>query len=187
MNTSNMTTGITLSLLAALKFAAEKHSKQRRKDVEATPYINHPIAVAELLARVGKVDDPAALQAAILHDTVEDTATTPEEIERHFGHVVRSLVQEVTDDKSLAKAVRKQLQVEHAPHLSALAKQIKLADKICNVGEFSSTQPADWELKRKQEYLDWAERVVSGLRGSNADLEARFDVVLSERRAALSG
>lgn len=182
MNTANSNDA---QLLAALRFAADKHRKQRRKDAEATPYINHPIAVAELLARVGKVEERAALLAAILHDTVEDTATTTEEIERHFGPAVRKLVEEVTDDKILPKAERKRLQVEHGPQLSALAKQVKLADKICNVSEMSPSQPVEWDVNRKREYLDWAERVVSGLRGHNAELEALFDRVLEERRDAL--
>jgi guanosine-3',5'-bis(diphosphate) 3'-pyrophosphohydrolase len=172
-------------LLAAMTFAAEKHRRQRRKDSDATPYINHPIAVAELLARVGQVHDLAALQAAILHDTVEDTDTRPEELETHFGPTVRELVAEVTDDKRLPKAERKRLQIEHAPHLSGLAKQIKLADKICNISEMSPTQPDGWPLSRKREYLDWAEKVVAGLRGSNAPLGELFDAVLKERRQAL--
>lgn len=174
-----------LGLLAALRFAAEKHRAQRRKDSDATPYINHPIAVAELLARVGQVNDPVTLQVAILHDTVEDTDATPDELEKHFGTVVRQVVEEVTDDKSLPKAQRKQLQIEHAPHLSLRAKQVKLADKICNISEVGPLQPVGWPLDRKQEYLDWAEKVVAGLRGCNPPLEALFDKVLTERRAAL--
>lgn len=177
---------LALGLLAALRFAAEKHRTQRRKDAESTPYINHPIAVAELLARVGQVNDLVSLQAAILHDTVEDTDATPDELEKHFGADVRQVVQEVTDDKSLPKAQRKQLQIEHAPHLSSLAKQVKLADKICNVSEVGPLQPAGWPIDRKREYLDWAEKVVAGLRGCNPSLEVLFDAVLKERRAALS-
>ena len=110
------------ALLSVLAFAARKHSGQRRKDPAGTPYINHPIAVAELLARVGRVSDLAALQAAILHDTLEDTETTVQELEAHFGLEVRALVQEMTDDKSLPKEERKRLQVEHAPHLSLRAR-----------------------------------------------------------------
>lgn len=172
-------------LLSALSFAARKHSPQRRKDADATPYINHPIEVAEVLVRVGGVTDLAMIQAAILHDTIEDTETTPQEIEDLFGTVVRSLVQELTDDKSLAKEERKKLQIEHAPHKSAAAKQIKIADKICNVGDITLTAPADWPLQRKRNYLDWAERVVAGCRGCNAALERCFDKVLSERRMTL--
>lgn len=174
------------ALLTAVLFAAEKHRKQRRKDTEETPYINHPIAVAELVARVGGVCDLAMLQAAILHDTIEDTETSPEELETRFGKEVRWLVQEMTDDKSLPKQERKQLQIEHAPHLSSAAKQIKIADKICNLSDISVTQPAEWPLQRKLDYFDWAERVVAGCRGCNAGLDQHFDKVLGERRAALN-
>jgi (p)ppGpp synthase/HD superfamily hydrolase len=109
----------TTLLLAALKFAAHKHSRQRRKDLEATPYINHPIEVAEVLSRIGGITDLTTLQAAILHDTIEDTDTSPQELGNYFGKEVCLLVQEVTDDKSLPKQERKRLQVEHAPNLSA--------------------------------------------------------------------
>jgi guanosine-3',5'-bis(diphosphate) 3'-pyrophosphohydrolase len=171
-------------LLGAVLFAGQKHRLQKRKD-GVTPYINHPIAVAELLARAGGVTDAATLLAAVLHDTIEDTETTAAELEGHFGAEVRSLVQEVTDDKSLPKAERKQLQIEHAPLLTTKAQQIKIADKICNLEDISDTQPVDWTMERKREYLDWAERVVAGCRGCNAKLEAHFDAVLKQRREAL--
>jgi guanosine-3',5'-bis(diphosphate) 3'-pyrophosphohydrolase len=173
------------ALLAALCFAAFKHRRQRRKDSDGTPYIHHPIAVAEVLARVGGVSDLVTLQAAILHDTLEDTETTPQELDEHFGQEVRFLVEELTDDKRLPKQERKRLQIEHAPHLSTAAKRIKVADKICNVGDITPTQPADWPPERKREYLDWAERVVAGCRGSSAQLEQHFDAVLKETRQAL--
>jgi (p)ppGpp synthase/HD superfamily hydrolase len=120
-----------------------------------------------------------------LHDTIEDTETSPQELEDHFGQEVRLLVQEVTDDKSLPKLERKRLQVEHAPNLSKPAKLIKLGDKICNVSEIAPTKPAEWPLQRKLEYLDWAEKVVAGGRGCNLDLEQHFDAVLEKSREAL--
>jgi guanosine-3',5'-bis(diphosphate) 3'-pyrophosphohydrolase len=172
-------------LLVALKFAAHKHSRQRRKDLEATPYINHPIEVAEVLSRIGGVTELPTLQAAILHDTIEDTETTPQEIEDYFGKEVLLLVLEVTDDKSLPKQERKRLQVEHAPNLSTSAKQIKIGDKICNVSEITPAQPAEWTLQRKLEYLDWAEKVVLGCRDSNPDLEQHFEAVLTKSRESL--
>ncbi len=175
----------TAALLTTLRFAAQKHSRQRRKDSDATPYINHPIAVAEVLARVGGVSDLAILQAAILHDTIEDTPTTPQELDEHFGQEVRLLVQEVTDDKSLPKHERKRLQIEYAPNLSAGAKQIKLADKICNLANVTPAEPVDWPLQRRREYLDWAEKVVAGCRGCNPQLEQLFDAVLKEKRQVL--
>jgi guanosine-3',5'-bis(diphosphate) 3'-pyrophosphohydrolase len=126
------------------------------------------------------------LQAAVLHDTIEDTATSPQELETHFGQKVLELVQELTDDKSLPQKERKRLQIEHAPHLSARAKQIKLADKICNISDITATQPPDWPLQRKREYLDWAEKVVAGCRGCNSHLDKLFDEVLKDRRAAFA-
>lgn len=175
------------ALLGAVQFAAVKHQRQRRKDSGQTPYINHPIAVAELLARVGGVADLATLQAALLHDTLEDTETTPGELDSHFGEAVRRLVQEVTDDRSLPKQERKRRQVEHAPHLSAAARQLKLADKACNLGDITAQQPPDWDRQRKLEYLDWAARVVAGCRGCNPRLEEHFDAVLAARKKELAG
>jgi guanosine-3',5'-bis(diphosphate) 3'-pyrophosphohydrolase len=173
------------SLLGAAEFAARKHKGQRRKDVEAIPYINHPIAVAELLARVGEVTDLALLQAALLHDTVEDTDATPEEIEARFGKEVRLLVQEVTDDKALPQAERRRLQVEHASRLSQRARLLKLADKICNLSDLSSVAPVGWSVERKRGYMDWAESVVAGLRGAHPGLEKLFDKTVSEKRRLL--
>ena len=173
------------AILKALHFAATKHRDQRRKDVEASPYINHPIEVAELLAREGGVTDPVLLQAAILHDTIEDTNTTPEELDEVFGADVRGVVEEVTDDKSLPKAERKRLQIEHAPNLSARARQIKMADKISNVRGITLTPPADWSLARRMEYLDWTEKVVAGCRGANAALERAYDEALREARQVI--
>jgi len=173
------------AILKALHFAASKHRDQRRKDVEASPYINHPIEVAELLSRVGGVQDLTTLQVAILHDTIEDTKTAPEELEEAFGSEVRRVVEEVTDDKRLPKLERKRLQIEHAPQLSERAKQIKLADKISNVRSVTQTPPADWTLQRRREYLDWTKQVVPGLRGCNTSLESLYYPLLQGARDAL--
>jgi GTP diphosphokinase / guanosine-3',5'-bis(diphosphate) 3'-diphosphatase len=167
-------------LLQAVLFSARKHRGQRRKDEDASPYINHPIEVAELIANVGGVSDLPALMAAILHDTVEDTRSTFSELEETFGRDVRLLVEEVTDDQRLTKEERKRLQIAHAGQLSQRAKQIKIADKICNVRDVTYTPPPKWPLERRREYLQWAAKVVEGCRGSNADLERRFDEVLQE-------
>jgi len=167
-------------LLKAVRFSAHKHQNQRRKDEDASPYINHPIEVAELLANVGDVSDLPTLLAAILHDTVEDTGTTFSELEEHFGRDVRLLVAEVTDDKSLPKEERKQLQIEHSRGLSIPAKQIKIADKICNVRDVIYAPPPNWSMERRREYLQWAKKVVEGCRGSNANLERCFDEVFQE-------
>ncbi len=173
-------------LLEALHFAAEKHRDQRRKGSDASPYINHPIQAAQVLTTIGQVDDVAVLQAAILHDTVEDTETSFEELEALFGKDVRQLVEEVTDDKALEKSERKRLQVEHTKHISDRAKLIKLADKICNVGDVTHDPPAKWPLERRVDYLDWTEQVVAGCRGVNAALEAHYDELIQLGRKQLS-
>jgi len=173
------------AILKALHFAARKHRDQRRKDVEASPYINHPIEVAEILAREGGVTDSITLQAAILHDTIEDTNTTREELDELFGEEVRRVVEEVTDDKSLPKAERKRLQIEHSRHLSSRAKQIKIGDKISNVLGVTSAPPADWSIERRREYLDWTEKVVAGCRGCNPGLESLYDEALKNGRRVL--
>ncbi len=158
----------------ALRFAAERHAHQRRKGVEATPYINHPIAVAETLWRVGGVRDPALLIAALLHDLVEDTDTGLEELTQRFGAQVSALVAEVSDDKSLPKQQRKQLQIEHASQRSDGAKQLKLADKLCNITDLAEAPPAGWSLQRQRDYLEWTAAVVAGLLGVNPALEQEY-------------
>jgi guanosine-3',5'-bis(diphosphate) 3'-pyrophosphohydrolase len=169
------------TVFEALEFAAHKHRDQRRKDPEASPYINHPIALAHILWGGGGIEDPVVICAALLHDTVEDTETTEAELLQRFGPKVASVVMEVTDDKSLPKARRKELQVEHAPHLSREAKLVKLADKISNVRDVASSPPADWPLERRREYFDWAKRVVDGLRGVDGRLEKLFDEAYAKR------
>jgi guanosine-3',5'-bis(diphosphate) 3'-pyrophosphohydrolase len=172
-------------LLKAIAFAADKHRHQRRKDAEASPYINHPIAVATVLAAEGDVFDEVMLIAAALHDTVEDTQTTFGELEEHFGSEVASLVRELTDDKSLEKGERKLLQIEHAKNSSIRAKQLKIADKICNVRDITVSPPADWPLLRRRDYLTWSEQVVSGCRGVNAKLDQAFDQAISRAKSVL--
>lgn len=162
-------------LLSAIAFAACKHRDQRRKDAAASPYINHPIALANVLANEGGIDDEDVLIAAILHDTVEDTDTSEEELVREFGADIAGIVMEVTDDKSLPKAERKRLQIAHAPTISRQAKLVKLADKICNLRDIATSPPADWSLERKRQYFDWAKAVVDGLRGTHPILEEAFD------------
>ena len=172
-------------LLRAATFAADKHRHQRRKDADASPYINHPLAVACLLAVEANVQDEALLAAALLHDTVEDTATTLVELEETFGPTVRGIVEEVTDDKSLPKKERKALQVDHAPHASVAARQLKIADKICNIRDIADCPPADWSSSRKVEYLSWTEDVVRGCRGANATLDAVYDQAIKKARRKL--
>jgi guanosine-3',5'-bis(diphosphate) 3'-pyrophosphohydrolase len=167
-------------LLRAVSFAAEKHRRQRRKDADASPYINHPIELTTLLHEAG-IGDPVVLCAALLHDTIEDTDTTDDELRRRFGPEIAATVVEVTDDKSLDRAERKRLQVEHAAHISDRAKLVKLADKTCNLRDMATAPPANWPLKRRQEYFDWAKQVVDALRGVHPGLEREFDRAFSAR------
>jgi guanosine-3',5'-bis(diphosphate) 3'-pyrophosphohydrolase len=174
-----------LLLLRALEFAARKHRDQRRKGEEASPYINHPISVALLLAEMGGIADTDILAAAILHDTLEDTDTTAEELEAAFGVRIRKLVEEVTDDKTLPKDARKRRQIDHAEHLSPDAVLIKLGDKIANVIDVTHFPPASWSIDRRREYLDWAKAVVGNCPRVNAALEQHFAQVFEEGRRKL--
>lgn len=166
-------------VLDAASFAADKHRGQRRKDAEASPYINHPLALADILAREGSVEDAKVIAAALLHDTVEDTETSIEELEARFGKRVASMVAEVTDDKSLPKEERKRLQIAKSASKSSGAKLVKLADKIANLRDLASAPPADWSEERRIQYFEWARAVVEGMRGTNASLEAAFDEAYS--------
>ena len=167
-------------VLRAAAFAAEKHRTGRRKDEDASPYINHPITAAYILVRAG-IEDSAVLASALLHDTVEDTHTTLDELEVVFGYEIANIVGECTDDKSLSKLERKQAQIDHAAKISPKAKLVKLADKIANVNDINGAPPAGWSIERKREYFDWAKQVVDRMRGVNAKLEALFDAEYAKR------
>ena len=168
-------------ILQALEFASIKHKDQRRKDAEASPYINHPIALAKVLCVEGGITNTKLICAALLHDTIEDTETTAEELQAHFGKAITKIVLEVTDDKKLLKAQRKRLQIEHARHASKRAKLVKLADKISNLRDILKSPPANWSKKRKQEYFDWAKQVVDEVRDASKKLSNVFDEVYAKR------
>jgi len=168
----------TLPLLArALRFAADKHRDQRRKDAGASPYINHPIALLAILSDEAGVRCPNVLCAAVLHDTIEDTETTVEELTAGFGQVVCDIVLAVSDDKGLSKSERKRRQIQHAAELCHEAKLVKLADKIANLRDLVDSPPRDWDDARRQAYCEWARAVIDRLRGTHAELERLFDLV----------
>ena len=173
-------------LMLATEYAAQQHRDQRRKGGDDRPYINHPIEVAALLADIGNVTDVNILCAAVLHDTVEDTPTTLDELNTLFGPTVTAFVAEVSDDRSLSRAERKRLQVLHASKLSHGAKLIKLADKLCNVRDMIQQPPVNWSRDRRMAYIDWAVEVVQEIRGVHAPLEAHFDAVVSTCRQRLT-
>ncbi|MFO0761625.1 MAG: HD domain-containing protein [Byssovorax sp.] len=168
-------------VLAALSFAARKHRLQRRKDQEASPYINHPIDLANILANEAQIFDEVVLAAAVLHDTVEDTETTLDEITEAFGAEVSAVVAEVTDDRSLSREARKRAQIEHAPTRSFRAQQLKLADKIANLRDIARSPPEGWSLQRKRDYFEWARAVVAGLPDRHERLLALFDEAYSKK------
>ena len=175
-----MTVDISI-ITRALEFAANRHRGQGRKDACNTPYINHPIAVANLIADTGGISDSNVLAAALLHDTVEDTDATIEDIEECFGKKIRDIVMEVTDDKSLPSRERKRLQVVHASGISYEAKLVKLADKISNLQDMIERPPENWSLERKREYFEWAREVIDQLRGTSKSLEELFDSVYERK------
>lgn len=172
---------VLAKLVKATDFSAKKHRNGRRKDADKTPYINHPIGVAEILTEEGGINDVDILCAALLHDTVEDTDTSFEEIEELFGKVVRDYVDEVTDDKTLEKMERKRLQVVNAPKKTPGAKQVKLADKLYNLRDLNRCTPDGWDEERVVNYFKWAKQVVDGLRGANAALESKLDELFLAR------
>lgn len=170
-------------ILAAARFAAEKHAMQRRKSSLGEPYVNHLMEVAELLARMTDDLDTNLIVAALLHDTIEDTGATRAELAARFGEDVATLVVEVSDDKSLPKERRKALQIENAPHKSARAQALSAADKIANLRSIMHSPPANWSFERKVEYVRWARQVVgryAHLDGRLAEEFQRTSAVLQE-------
>ena len=172
-------------ILKAAHFSAQKHSKQRRKDEDASPYINHPISVAKIISEIGNVEDPEVLAGALLHDTLEDTETTVEELIENFGERVCILVQQVTDDKNLPKLQRKQRQIDHAKEILEGAALIKLGDKISNVTDITNTPPTNWDSNRRLEYFDWAEKVINNCPQVNEKLENYFKASIQKGREKL--
>jgi len=166
---------VSSRMLRALAFAAEKHRDHRRKDANASPYINHLISAARILVEEGQVTDEELIVAAILHDTIEDTETSYAELETRFGRAVADLVHEVTDDTSLRKAERKLIQEQRAPAASSRAKQLMIADKISNILDIMHHPPSGWSLERRQEYIAWSGRVVAGCRDVNRRLDRAYD------------
>jgi GTP diphosphokinase / guanosine-3',5'-bis(diphosphate) 3'-diphosphatase len=167
----------TQVILAAAQYAAEKHARQRRKGASAEPYVNHVIEVAHLVSTALSAPDVNLIAAALLHDVIEDTEVTAHDLHERFGPDVAALVVEMTDDKSLPKAERKRLQIEHASKLSARAQVIKLADKISNLRSIFVSPPADWGLARRQQYFTWGKQVVDGLTAPNPILQAEFEKI----------
>jgi len=171
------------ALLKALDFAAIRHRNQRRKGADAAPYVNHLIEVAALLADIAGVDDQDVLVAAVLHDVVEDTGTSAEDVGRLFGERVRQLVENVTDDKSLPKEERRRLVLEHLEHADVPTKLVKLADLCSNI----ALLPSEWSDERQRAYIDWSSRAAALCAGVNAELEQLYQERLNRTRTMLRG
>jgi guanosine-3',5'-bis(diphosphate) 3'-pyrophosphohydrolase len=170
-----------LMLIKALAFASRKHSQQRRRDATASPYINHPIALVSILGVEAGNDDPDVLCAALLHDTVEGTETSAEELREIFGNAIASIVAEVTDDKNLPEQERRRLQVEHAAHLSPKARLVKVADKIANLRDVADSPPVDWPIEQCRAYFDWGKQVVHAMPDVPPVLRTLFDAAYARR------
>jgi (p)ppGpp synthase/HD superfamily hydrolase len=166
----------------AADFAARKHIAQRRKGERAEPYINHLTEVAALLAEATDGLDPVLVMGGLLHDTLEDTDATYDDLAQLFGPEVASLVAEVTDDKSLPQKERKRLQVEHTPSISRRAKLLKIADKTSNLRGLVASPPSGWSHERLADYVDWADQVVRSCRGLNVRLEAAYDQAFTQAK-----
>jgi (p)ppGpp synthase/HD superfamily hydrolase len=177
-----METDVVL-LARAADYAARQHSAQRRKGETAEPYINHLTEVAALLAEATGGEDIVLLLGGLLHDTLEDTDATYEDLVQRFGADVAALVAEVTDDKSLPKEERKRLQIEKTPGKSRRAKLLKLADKTSNLRSLVNSPPKAWTEERLRDYVRWADAVVRACRGLNAGLEGVFDAAYREAKA----
>jgi (p)ppGpp synthase/HD superfamily hydrolase len=162
-------------LAHAADYAARQHIAQRRKGSRAEPYVNHLTEVAALLAEATDGGDVVLLMGGLLHDTLEDTDATYEDLVQRFGPDVAALVAEVTDDKSLPKEERKRLQIEKTAAKSQRAKLLKLADKTSNLRSLVASPPEGWPPARLRDYVVWAHDVVRSCRGLNARLEVAFD------------
>ena len=145
-----------IQVLKAADGAARWHVHQRRKGPAAEPYINHLVEVALLVADATGGKDTNLVIAALLHDAIEDCEVPRDLIAKTFGQDVASLVEEVTDDKSLPKAVRKDEQVKTAATKSPRAKVLKLADKVSNLRAIAASAPSNWSVKRTLEYVRWS-------------------------------
>jgi GTP diphosphokinase / guanosine-3',5'-bis(diphosphate) 3'-diphosphatase len=171
-----------ISVLRAADAAARWHVHHQRKGAAATPYINHLLEVATLVATATEGKDPDLVIAALLHDSIEDQEVPREIIAGTFGEEVAKLVEEVIDDKSLDKQERKRLQVEKSDR----AKILKLADKISNLRDIAANPPCRWSVKRRLNYVRWAREVADELKGVSPRLEDEFDRAAGDAEAALA-
>jgi (p)ppGpp synthase/HD superfamily hydrolase len=168
-------------LLRAINFAAIAHREQRRKDEKNTPYVNHPIEVMALLS-AGGIADIDTLCAAVLHDTVEDVGITYEQLIAEFGENVANIVRECSDDKSLSKVTRKELQIVHSKDASVAAKLVKAADKLSNLSGLDTQPPAKWSKEEIEGYFAWSYAVWRNIRGQNSYIDGKLEQLFAGRK-----
>jgi hypothetical protein len=173
------------SLTTALAFAADAHRNQRRKGAAQEPYINHLIEVMDLVARSGHGHDIDVLVAAVLHDCVEDTATSYDDLAARFGERVATIVRENSDDMTLPKSERRRARIAAMPHKSPAARAVKIADVISNLRAIAISPPAGWTAERKLGYLEACRQLIDAGRGADPALEAAFDTTAADVEQAV--
>ena len=122
----------------------------------------------------GSIDCVNTICAALLHDTLEDTETSPAELEMHFGKVITSIVMEVSNDMTLNSQQRRVYELEKVASLSHAAKLVKIADKLANIRDVSTMPPANWTLEKKQNYFDFALEIVNKVGDASPHLHQIF-------------
>jgi guanosine-3',5'-bis(diphosphate) 3'-pyrophosphohydrolase len=175
------------ALTRAYSLAARAHADQRRKGRAGVPYVNHCCEVAELAAEAGAPFE--TVLAAVLHDVVEDSETTREEIATTFGATVAARVAGVTNPPEwdgLARRAMKALQAEHMKSAEPEAKRIKIADQTSNLRDIARYSDG-WDADDAHEYIEGAELVVAACRGADPMLEAAFDTAAAEAMAKIGG
>ncbi len=167
-------------VLDAVAFSAEKHKLQVKSNAKKTPYIIHPIEVADLALKVGQVYDKDVLVAALLHDVLDGTTATEKEISDHYGKTVASYVQEMTSPKDLSLKEQKKEQIKAAFHQTPNVAIIKLSDKLSNLGTLAKNPPSNWSRDRIDQYFQWAQSVIENLPESNQPLKKQVKQVISD-------
>jgi glycerol-3-phosphate cytidylyltransferase-like family protein len=148
----------------ALHFATTAHAGQTRSGGD--PYKTHPVRVADSVKKYKKSQKlDALIQAALLHDTIEDTNTTYEDLETLFGGLVASLVKELTSDSEQIQKMGKANYLAHKmANMSSYALVIKLADRLDNIKDIATAKTPEWREKYKNETLHILDHIESNRR-----------------------